>query len=187
MRKTNFFYCLFLLALSMTVLAGCGKEEAPSLNVPETVAQAAAPAAETAQPKDTSTPEQGTNPSLANGYKEQEEEQSDFSEADLQGSVMDFSDREFKLSPAMVVEDRENMIMMQAAPGAEKEEDFITVTYAESTTFQILTMDIENIKEISREDVDKSSVKKQSSVLIYGSCQDAYHWTAEKVIIVKWE
>lgn len=185
MRKTNFFYCLFLLALSLTVLAGCGKEEAPSLNVPETVAQAAAPAAETAQPKDTASPEQGTNPSLANGYKEQEKEQSVFSEADLQGSVVDFSDRAFQLSPAMAMDDGETM--MQAAPGAEKEEDFITVTYAESTTFQILTMDIENIKEISREDVDKSSVKKQSSVLIYGSCQDAYHWTAEKVIIVKWE
>ncbi len=113
---------------------------------------------------------------------------SDFAEADLQGSVVDFSDSEFKLSPAAVIKNENGEeIMMQAAPGAEKEEDLMTITYAEGVTFQILTMDSVNKKEISREDVDRGSVKKQSSVLIYGSCQDTYHWTAEKVIIVRWE
>ena len=77
--------------------------------------------------------------------------------------------------------------MEQAAPGAEKEEDLVTITYADGVTFQIITMDSSSLKEISREDTEKASVKKQSSVLVFGSCQDTYHWTAEKIIIMRWK
>lgn len=108
--------------------------------------------------------------------------------ADLSGSVVEFSDSGFELSPAKVTKDEAGgEIMEQAAPGAEKEEDLVTITYADGVTFQIITMDSSSLKEISREDTEKASVKKQSSVLVFGSCQDTYHWTAEKIIIMRWK
>ena len=77
--------------------------------------------------------------------------------------------------------------MVQAAPGAENEEDLVTITYASDVTFEIITMDSSSLTEISREDTDKQSVKKQSDVLVFGSCQDTYNWIADKVIIMRWK
>lgn len=120
---------------------------------------------------------------------QQESEKSDFyAGADLQGGVVEFSDSGFVLSPAKVYEAEDGGgIMMQAAPGAENEEDLVTITYASDVTFEIITMDSTSLTEISREDTDKQSVKKQSDVLVFGSCQDTYNWIADKVIIMRWK
>ena len=72
-------------------------------------------------------------------------------------------------------------------PPQIKEEDLVTITYASDVTFEILTMDMASLTEISREGTDKESIKKQTSVLIFGSSQDTYHWTADKVMIVRWK
>ena len=53
--------------------------------------------------------------------------------------------------------------------------------------FEIITMEMASLTEISREGTDKESIKKQTSVLIFGSSQDTYHWTADKVMIVRWK
>ena len=37
------------------------------------------------------------------------------------------------------------------------------------------------------DDTDKESVKKQSSVCVFGSCQDTYQWTADKILILRWQ
>ena len=95
-----------------------------------------------------------------------------FKEADLQGSVVEFSDSGFEMSVALTT---------------EKEEDLVTITYASDVTFEILTMDMASLTEISRECTDKESIKKQTSVLVFGSSQDTYHWTADKVMIVRWK
>ena len=63
----------------------------------------------------------------------------------------------------------------------------VTVTYASDVTFEIITMDMASLTEISREGTDKESIKKQTSVLIFGSSQDTYHWTADKVVILRWK
>ena len=107
--------------------------------------------------------------------------------ADLQGSVVEFSDSGFELSAAEVIKEDEGEVMVQAAPGAENEEDLITITYSSDVTFEIITMDSASLTEISREDTDKQSIKKQTSVLVFGNCQDTYHWTADKVIIMRWK
>ena len=110
-----------------------------------------------------------------------------FREADLQGSVVEFSDSGFEMSVAVTTKEGDGEVMVEAAPGAEKEEDLVTVTYASNVTFEILTMDMASLTEISREGTDKESIKKQTSVLIFGSSQDTYHWTADKVMIVRWK
>lgn len=110
-----------------------------------------------------------------------------FQEADLQGSVVEFSDSGFEMSIAVTTKEGNGEVMVEAAPGAEKEEDLVTITYASDVTFEILTMDMASLTEISREGTDKESIKKQTSVLIFGSSQDTYHWTADKVMIVRWK
>ena len=110
-----------------------------------------------------------------------------FREADLQGSVVEFSDRGFEMSIAVTTKEGDGEVMVEAAPGAEKEEDLVTVTYASDVTLEIITMDMASLTEISREGTDKESIKKQTSVLIFGSSQDTYHWTADKVMIVRWK
>lgn len=123
-----------------------------------------------------------------NSQEKPEQEDSDyFAEADLQGSVVEFSDSGFELSAAEVRKEDEGEVMVQAAPGAENEEDLITITYSSDVTFEIITMDSASLTEISREDTDKQSIKKQTSVLVFGNCQDTYHWTADKVIIMRWK
>ena len=107
--------------------------------------------------------------------------------ADLQGSVVEFSDSGFKMSVAKNIKVDGGELMVQAAPGAENEEDLVTITYASDVTFEIITMDSTSLTEISREDTDKQSVKKQSDVLVFGSCQDTYNWIADKVIIMRWK
>lgn len=110
-----------------------------------------------------------------------------FREADLQGSVVEFSDSGFEMSVVLTTKEGDGEVMGEAAPGAEKEEDLVTITYASDVTFEILTMDMASLTEISREGTDKESIKKQTSVLIFGICQDTYHWTADKVMIVRWK
>jgi len=41
--------------------------------------------------------------------------------------------------------------------------------------------------EISREDTDKSSIKKETDVNIFGTCQDEKNWIADKVVIIRWQ
>lgn len=119
---------------------------------------------------------------------QQETEKSDFyAGADLQGSVVEFSDSGFELSAAEIIEEDGGEVMVQAAPGAENEEELVTITYSSDVTFEIITMDSASLTEISREDADKQSIKKQTSVLVFGNCQDTYHWTADKVIIMRWK
>lgn len=124
-----------------------------------------------------------------NGNVEQEEQSYSgfYAGADLQGSVVEFSDSGFKMSVAKNIKVDGGELMVQAAPGAENEEDLVTITYASDVTFEIITMDSTSLTEISREDTDKQSVKKQSDVLVFGSCQDTYNWIADKVIIMRWK
>lgn len=77
--------------------------------------------------------------------------------------------------------------MVEAAPGAEQKEDLVTVTYDSDVTFEVITIDKASLTELSREETEKESIKKQTSVLVFGSCQDTYHWTADKVMILRWK
>ena len=110
-----------------------------------------------------------------------------FKEADLQEVLWSFPIVDFEMSVAVITKEGDGEVMAEAALGAEKEEDLVTVTYASDVTFEIITMDMASLTEISREGTDKESIKKQTSVLIFGSCQDTYHWTADKVVILRWK
>lgn len=108
--------------------------------------------------------------------------------ANLYGSVVEFSETGFSLSPATTeTEAGGGQVMAQAAPGSESDENNVQITYTDNTVFQIVTLSKSSQSEVSREDTDKESVKKQSSVCVFGSCQDNYHWTADKILILRWQ
>ena len=110
-----------------------------------------------------------------------------FEGADLNGRVLEFSDTGFTITPIYreVFEDGTSN-SWEAAPGKEKEEDNIYVTYTEETVFEIVYFN-RSLQEVSsRGDADKSSIKKQSEVYVFGSSEDEKNWTADKVLIQKW-
>ena len=76
---------------------------------------------------------------------------------------------------------------MGGSSGEGKEEDNIYVTYTEETVFEIVYFN-RSLQEVSsREDADKNSIKKQSEVYVFGSSENEKNWTADKVLIQKWD
>lgn len=118
----------------------------------------------------------------------EEQKQKDFMDnADLEGHVVEFSESEFQMSPVKTLKDESGgTTAIGAEPGKENPDELITITYAKDVTFEILTMDMETLTEVSREKTDKETLKKQSNVLVFGDCQDEKHWIAKKVILVRW-
>lgn len=111
-----------------------------------------------------------------------------FEGADLNGRVLEFSDTGFTITPIyreVFADGTSNS--WEVAPGKEKEENNIYVTYTEDTVFEVVYFNRSLQDVSSREDTDKSSIKKQTVVYVFGSSEDGKNWTADKVIIQKWD
>ena len=105
--------------------------------------------------------------------------------ANLLGTVVEFSETGFTLSPASTEAD--GKVLVEAAPGSESDENNVQITYTDNTVFQIVNYSKDSWSELSREDTDKESIKKRTSVAVFGSCQDTYHWTADKILIIRYQ
>lgn len=111
-----------------------------------------------------------------------------FQAANLSGSIMEVSDTEISINAATASTDENGgEILIMDAPSYEDEAGFVHISCGDKTTVQLLTMNRAEEKMISLETVKKSSLTVDSSVLIYGSCQDTTHWTADKIILVVWQ
>lgn len=198
-EKTIGIFCA--VGLSVMCLAGCGKDAAGSPeistqeiqqnnvadgaqannNVADDKAQADNNTAddEVQANRENDAPlEQGADNNVADG--------GEFLEgARLQGTVVEFSETGFTLTPATTEAD--GKVLAEAAPGSESDENNVQITYTDNTVFQIINYSKDSLSELSREDTDKESVKKQSSVAVFGSCQDTYHWTADKILIIRYQ
>lgn len=108
--------------------------------------------------------------------------------ANLSGRVVDFSDTGFTITPrTLIINEDGSMEGGIAAPGYESEETNIHITYADDVVFQVIYFSMGSQTEISREDTDKSSIKKDTDVNIFGTCQDEKNWVANKVVITRWQ
>lgn len=198
-EKTIGIFCA--VGLSVMCLAGCGKDAAgsPEISTQEIQqnnvadgAQANNNAADDKAQADNNTAddevqanrendaplEQGADNNVADG--------GEFLEgARLQGTVVEFSETGFTLCPATTEAD--GKVLAEAAPGSESDENNVQITYTDNTVFQIINYSKDSLSELSREDTDKESVKKQSSVAVFGSCQDTHHWTADKILIIRYQ
>ena len=126
--------------------------------------------------EDTENPENLENPS-SSWY---------FENADLQGHVVEFSEDGFTLSAGEKYEVDGGGVYVEAVPGTEDQDSLITISYSENVIFEVITMDAASNTMISRETVGKETVKKESSVLVFGTCQDTKNWTADRVVIIRW-
>lgn len=106
-----------------------------------------------------------------------------FDTADIDGKLVEISDAELKVAPVQVI-DENTIVMVQDGESAE---DIVYVAVSDSTVFQIMRIDIASLSLIEIKDTDKSGMTEESSVLVYGSKQDETHWSADQVILVKWE
>lgn len=206
-KKTMGIFCA--VGLSAMCLAGCGKNTAGS---PEILtqeiqqnnvadgAQANNNAADDKAQADNNTAddevqenrendaslEQGADNNVADDRASESRGDGEFLEgAQLQGTVVEFSETGFTLSLASTEAD--GKVLAEAAPGSESDENNVQITYTDNTVFQIINYSKDSLSELSREDTDKESVKKQSSVAVFGSCQDTYHWTADKILIIRFQ
>lgn len=206
-KKTMGIFCV--VGLSAMCLAGCGKDTAGSLeistqeiqqnnvsdgaqadnNVADDKAQADNNAADDGvqENRENDAPlEQGADNNVADDGASGSRGDGEFLEgAQLQGTVVEFSETGFTLSPASTEAD--GKVLAEAAPGSESDENNVQITYTDNTVFQIINYSKDSLSELSREDTDKESVKKQSSVAVFGSCQDTYHWTADKILIIRFQ
>ena len=183
--------------LSVMCLAGCGKDAAGSPEIP-TQKKKQNNVVDGAQANNNKTDDK----SQANNNKTDDKSQENNNAADdgasgsmgdgaflyganLQGDVVEFSETGFSLSPASTEEG--GKVLAQTLPGSESDEDNIQITYTDNTVFQIVNFSLDSQSQLSREDTDKESVKKRSSVCVFGSCQDTYHWTADKILILNYQ
>ncbi len=206
-KKTMGIFCA--VGLSAMCLAGCGKNTAgsPEISTQEIQqnnvadgAQANNNAADDKAQADNNTAddgvqenrendaplEQGADNNVADDGASGSRGDGEFLEgANLQGTVVEFSETGFTLSLASTEAD--GKVLAEAAPGSESDENNVQITYTDNTVFQIINYSKDSLSELSREDTDKESVKKQSSVAVFGSCQDTYHWTADKILIIRFQ
>ena len=172
-KKTIGIFCA--VGLSVICVTGCGKDAAGS---PEISTQEI-------QQNNVADGAQANNNAADDGASGGRGDGEFFEGANLLGTVMEFSETGFTLSPASTEAD--GKVLAEAAPGSESDENNVQITYTDNTVFQIINYSKDSLSELSREDTDKESVKKQSSVAVFGSCQDTYHWTADKILIIRFQ
>jgi len=202
MLKTAGVLCLcMVLCISMV---GCSGKENDQSNTPDvhTIKDGGSnDNVETSGAKDDS--EENNSNGIAGNYEdtgnnstESSSEMSDDSKeegvfydgANLSGRVVDFSDTGCTITPrTLIINEDGSMEGGIAAPGYESEETNIHITYAEDVVFQVIYFSMGSQTEISREDTYKNSVKKETDVNIFGTCQDDKNWIADKVVITRWQ
>ncbi len=179
----------FVIGLCISALTGCGTVADENYNI--------APKADNAdgnggqEDKDSSLPDgngtngvdalqENQNNAMANDTDEKVDADSLYASAAMTGSVVDFSDDSCTVSAAVTEDDGKTGVI--AAPGYENEDTNVVVTYQEGCVVQIATIYTSTgIAELEQASV--SDIKKQASVIIYGSFEDTQHVTATKIII----
>lgn len=103
-----------------------------------------------------------------------------YESADLTGRVVNFFDSGCTITPD--IEGDDGKTVMGAAPGYESEETNISISYQENCEVWIATIQISSgVAKMERASV--LDIKKQSSVIVYGSFEDECHIAAERIII----
>lgn len=126
------------------------------------------------------TSAENQNKTITNDTSEKVDADSLYASAAMTGSVVDFSDGGCTVSAAVTEDDGKTGVV--AAPGYENEDTNITVTYQKGCVVQIATIYTSTgIAELEQASID--NIKKQASIIIYGSFEDTHHVSATKIII----
>lgn len=186
--------------LSVMCLAGCGKDAAGSPKIPSQEMQQNSVVNETQTNNNVADDGAQANNNVADDGAQTNNNVADdgssgsmgdglfYDGANLEGIVVEFSETGFSMLPATAEKvEGGGKVLAQAIPGSESDENNVQITYTDNTVFQIINFSTSSQSEVSREDTDKESVKKQSRVCVFGSCQDTYHWTADTILIFRFQ
>lgn len=194
LRTAGILTLSFVLSMGVAGCAGKGDGEPSTLDIQSVTLHDSDGTGSNSEPDSTDSNEikdsgevESNNETGNSASAEDNTESVYFEGADLNGRVLEFSDTGFTITPIyreVFADGTSNS--WEAAPGKEKEEDNIYVTYTEDTAFEdvYFNMGLQDVS--SREDTDKSSIKKQTVVYVFGSSEDGKNWTADKVIIQRW-
>ena len=120
------------------------------------------------------------NDTTVNGAEEKVDANSLYASAAMRGFVVEFSDGSCTVSAVVTEDDGKTGVV--AASGYESEDTNVTVTYEEGCVVQIATI-YTSTGTAELEQASVADIKKQSSVIVYGSFEDTHHVTATKIII----
>lgn len=194
LRTTGTLILGFVLSMGMAGCAGKGDSGPATLDIQSVTLPDSGGAGSNSEPDSSDSNEikdsgevESNNETGNSASVEGNTESVYFEGADLNGRVLEFSDTGFTITPIyreVFADGTSNS--WEAAPGKEKEEDNIYVTYTEDTTFEVVYFSMGLQEVSSREGADKSSIKKQTEVYVFGSSEDGKNWIADKVLIQKW-
>lgn len=106
-----------------------------------------------------------------------------YSGSNLSGRVVTFTESGCTITPQITEDDGSGyMIAYEAAPGYEKEEDNVSITYQDGCIFQIAVSN-PNTGESVLSHASLSDIKNQVSLILFGTFVDNQHYNATKVII----
>ena len=168
----------FVFGLCITALTGCGTEaieRTGSEDMHVTEYQSGTNGADASQ--------ENQNNTVAAGTDEKVDAESLYASAIMRGSVVDFSDEICTVSVAVTEDDGKTGVV--AAPGHESEDTNVVVTYQEGCVVQIATI-YTSTGTAELEQASIADIKKQASVIIYGSYEDTHHISADQIIICHW-
>lgn len=189
-------FCVFtVLCMSLVGCSGKESEQSASSDVPTANESDNNEDIGTGKESDSSNEAEGNQEDADTADAENSDEIADNREeglfydgANLSGRVVDFTDTGLTITPSeMIIYEDGSMEGGSAAPGYESDETNINITYAEDIVFQIINFSMSSQAEASREDTDKSSIRIDTTVDIFGTCQDEKHWIADKVVIERWQ
>lgn len=119
----------------------------------------------------------------ADGTDEKVDAGSLYTSAVMRGSVVEFTDGGCTVSVAITEDDGKTGVV--AAPGHESDDTNVVVTYQEGCVVQIATINT-STGTAELEQASVADIKKQASVIVYGSFEDTEHVSATKIIICHW-
>ena len=119
----------------------------------------------------------------ADGTDEKVDAGSLYTSAVMRGSVVEFTDGGCTVSVAITEDDGKTGVV--AAPGHESDDTNVVVTYQEGCVVQIATINT-STGTAELEQASVADIKKQASVIVYGSFEDTKHVSATKIIICHW-
>lgn len=134
----------------------------------------------------------GTNPdvkpdtskSIVNSNTNEENTNDLLDAADMQGSVLEFTETGCSVSQAKEIEGGAGLIA--EAEGMENKDNAVSVTYNQDCEFVIAALNIHSgVTNVTTGSI--SDVKKQSEVYLYGEFADTLHFNATKVVIARME
>lgn len=173
---------IVISALVLTCLGGCGRRHTQNQNRGDPY-YPTANRAEEQRERDSSIPTDRLpeNPSFEerNNYNPTDGD-SLFAGCTLSGTVNEFSNDGCKLTPTI----QEGNTASQAAPGYEEESELVNIIYDEGCIFQIAYVNLVN-GAVTYEASSTEDVKKQTSLIIYGTYDSGNNLVADHIYIYR--